>query len=77
MASVNIFDRPSSSKNQSVKKFAKRKVSAPKRKVAKYNLKIQKLNLKKTRKLSKPNDIKRSVSFAMNQGIGRETTRST
>ena len=58
MASVNISDRPLSSKNQSMKKFAKRKVSVPKRKVAKHNSKIQKPSFKKTEKLLKPNDVK-------------------
>ena len=40
MASVNIIDRPSFLKSRSVKKFAKRKVSAPKRKATKHNPKV-------------------------------------
>ena len=44
--------------NQFVKKFAKRKVNAPKRKDAKHNSKIQKLSFKKIGKLLKPNDVK-------------------
>ena len=62
MASVNISDRPSSSRNQSGKEFAKRKVNAPKGKVAKNNPKIQKPSFKKTGKLWKPNDVNKKQS---------------
>ena len=63
MASVNITDKPSSSRNRSVKKFAKRKVGAPKRKAAKHNRKVQKASFKKTRKFLKSNDIKGKYFF--------------
>ena len=63
MASVNIFDRSSSSRNQSRKKFAKRKINEPKRKAAKHNSKIQKPSFKKIRKLPKLNDVKEKCFF--------------
>ena len=63
MALVNIFDRPSSLRNQSVKKFAKKKVNASKRKVAKHNPKIQKPSFKKNGKFLKPNDVKGKCFF--------------
>ena len=63
MASINISDRPSSSRNQSGKKFAKRKVNALKRKAVKYNLKLQKPSFKKIGKLPKPNDVKGKCFF--------------
>ena len=63
MASVNISDRPSSLRNQSGKKFTKRKVNAPKRKVVKQNLRIQKPSFKKTGKLLKLNDVKGKCFF--------------
>ena len=68
MASVNISDRPSSSRNQSRKKFAKRKVDAPKRKATKHNSKIQKPSFKKIGKLLKPNDVKGKCFFCHELG---------
>ena len=73
VALVNITDRPSSSRSRPIKKFAKRKVGAPKRKAIKHNLKVQKPSFF----FRSPMTSKESVSFAMNQGIGRETARST
>ena len=63
MASIKFSDGPSSSRNQFRKKFAKRKVNAPKRKAAKYNPKIQKPSFKKIGKLSKPSNVKRKCFF--------------
>ena len=68
MASVNISDRPSSLRNQSEKKFAKRKVNAPKRKVAQHNLRIEMPSFNKTGKLLKPNDVKRKCFFCNELG---------
>ena len=68
MSSVNISDKPSSLKNRYVKKFAKRKVGAPKRKATKHNLRIQKPGFKKTEKLPKPNDVKGKYFFCHEPG---------
>ena len=68
MASVNISDRPSSSRNQSENKFAKKKVNIPKRKVAKRNLKIQKPGLKKIGKVLKSDDVKGKYFFCRKPG---------
>ena len=63
MASVNISDRPSSLRNQSRKKFVKRKLNIPKIKVAKHNPKIQKLGFKKTRRVLNSSDVKGKCFF--------------
>ena len=63
MASINITDRPSSLRNRTPKKFAKKKVNIPKRKVAKHNPRIQKPGFKKTEKVPKSNDVKGKYFF--------------
>ena len=54
MASVNIADRASSSKNRAPKKFAKKKGGRP----TKVEHKVRKLSFKKSVKLPKLNDAK-------------------
>ena len=72
MASVNIADRASSSKNCAPKKFAKKKGG----RTAKVENKVQKPVFEKNINFQSLRTQKESVSIATSKAIGRETAQS-